>query len=110
MSKDAAQARFEEAWFEEHDIMGKLEDVQYDELLLQYFNDYPAIFEQWLSENPQPRLCSNGKNPIEDMPQSIYRELITWYRSSQLRVDSYYKWLETRLPEMPDDGPEFEHE
>ena len=39
MSKDAAQARFEEAWFEEHDIMGKLEDVQYDELLLQYFND-----------------------------------------------------------------------
>ena len=110
MSKDAAQARFEEAWFEEHDIMGKLEDVQYDELLLEYLTHNPKYLEAWLSESPNAKLTGNNKNLLEDMPQRLYRELICWFRGSQVRVDAWASWLEARIPNMPDDGPEFEHE
>ena len=102
MSKEADQMRFEEAFFEEHDIMGKLEDVQYDELLLQYFSDHPDIVEEWLSEFPNAELVGNNKSVLEDMPQRLFRELIVWYRSSQVRIDSWANWLEARLPNMPE--------
>lgn len=110
MSKEADQMRFEEAFFEEHDIMGKLEDVQYDELLLQYFSDHPAVVQAWMSECPNPRLVGNNEDVLEDMPQSLYRELICWFRESQIRRDSWYKWIEARIPEQPEDHPEFEHD
>ena len=108
MSKNAQQESWEENFFEEHNICGKLEDVQYDELLLQFFSDHPAVVALWLSENPNPRLVGNNEDVLEDMPQSLYRELIVWYRASILRVDSYNKFLEARIPDMPE--PEFEHE
>ena len=93
---------FIERWFEEHDIMGELEAVQYDELLLQFLNDHPQYLKEWILRNPTARIIAETKNLIEDMPQSLYRDLICWFRESQIRVDHWAKWLEARIPEPID--------
>ena len=93
---------FIERWFEDHDIMGELEAVQYDELLLQYLNDHKPLLKEWLDKYNEARLVTPNSNPIEDMPQFRYRELILWFRESQIRVDHWNKWLEARIPEPID--------
>lgn len=102
MSKESAQESWEENFFDEHNICGHLAEVQYSEYVLQYFSDHPAVVQAWLSEHPNPRLVGNNEDVLEDMPQALFRELITWFRASVLRVDQYNKWLETKIPDQPE--------
>lgn len=89
-----------ERWLEEHDIMGSIGELRYDELLLEYLNNnMKAFVVEWAKEEG---LKVDATNPCDWMPQAKYMDLIVDFRASQLRVDSYNKWLEARIPDQPE--------